>query len=118
MLATCPVCGTAAPAATPCGCCAPRRPAPRVCPLRPEGPLYLSAEQAGRLTNPEAAVTVSTGRRDWRLHWLDAAAWPAWRECVGRRAACRLAALAPARVVEHEGGAWVAVPCQGQWLPP
>ncbi len=118
MLATCPVCGTATPTTNGCGCCAPLRPAPCVCPLSPEAPLYLSAEQAGRLTHPEASVTVRSGRHDWRLHWIDAAAWPAWRQRIRRRATCRLAGLAPARVVEDEAGVWVAVVCRGQRLPP
>src|SRR5262245_7272890 len=115
MTATCPVCGHVTLPGVPCACGAAG--APRICPLVPEGPLFLSADKAGQLTHPEAAVVVAADRGEWRLHWLGPA-WPAWRERVRRRQACRLASLPRVRVVEAVGGAWVVAENPVAQVPP
>src|SRR5262249_19640778 len=92
----------------------PSQPAPSICPLVPEGPLYLTAQQTGRLSRPEAAVTVETATSSWRLHWIPREAWSDWRPRVEDRRNRQVAALPPCRLVEEEAGVWIVAEMRGK----
>jgi protein phosphatase len=88
--------------------------APTTCPLSPEGPLYLSAQEAGLLSRPEASVTLYGEPKSWRLHWIPNEMWPEWKPLVEERLGCQALALPPCRVVEDLTGVWVIVETTGK----
>ncbi len=98
------------------------RDAPPVCNLGPEGTLLLSPDQSASLARPEASVTLRTGPRGWRLHWLPQPAWPHHRATVEDRVRRRVPPLPPCRVVPEAQGAWVvaeaAAPQALPWAAP
>jgi PPM family protein phosphatase len=88
-------------------------PAPMTCPLAPEGPLFLSAQQAGLLTRPEASVTLFTPEKSWRLHWIGSEVWPDWKPVVESRLTCSSSTLPRCRLVEDLTGHWVVAEAGG-----
>src|ERR1700687_6129297 len=88
---TCSACGCSSRDSACCEFCnanlTPISPptAPRICPMSPEGPFFLSPQQAGLLTRPEASVTLFTPEKSWRLHWISSDLWPEWKPSVEAR---------------------------------
>lgn len=115
MVVTCQACGASSHDLEFCDHCnadlttALPPPAPRICRLGPDESLYLTAEQVKALNRPEAAITIPTSDRVWRVHWIGRPLWPAWASRVEARLRCRAAVLPPGRVVDDTDGVWVIV---------
>jgi serine/threonine protein phosphatase PrpC len=122
----CPACGRTSHDAEFCDHCnadlmpPAARPAPTLCPLNPEGPLYLTRPQAAALTRPEASATVQGPDGGWRLRWLPQPTWERRRHAFEGRCRYRTEVLSPCRTVPDQDGVWVVAeavpPRPAPWL--
>ncbi len=67
----------------------------------------LSPEQQASLTQPTAWMLLTEGPTTWRARWLDQANWARVQPYFQARQQYRGKALAPCRLIEAEGGAWI-----------
>jgi protein phosphatase len=124
MAVICPTCGTASRDAEFCDRCnadlvpAPVTLPPSACPLPEFGPISLLPEQLGKLSRPEASVTVKAGGRFHRLHWVAEEHGPLWQPRWEQRLACRAPCLPPCRLVPDRGGFWVVAGTSGDRARP
>jgi serine/threonine protein phosphatase PrpC len=124
MVVTCQACGAFSHDLEFCDHCnadltsATPPPAPRVCRLRPDQYLYLTADQVKTLSRPEAAVTIQTTDEFWRVHWIPRSQWPAWQSRVEARLRVRTPVLPPCRLIEDSDGMWVVAQAEPTRVQP
>src|SRR5436309_11025554 len=101
MVGVCPVCGGSSHDAEFCDHCNAELASqtedgpPATCPLRPDQPVPLSADQVALLSRPEAHIPLSLGAQAWRIHWVSQRLWDTYRANVEERRQFALRVLPP-----------------------
>jgi serine/threonine protein phosphatase PrpC len=124
MSVVCPSCGGMSQDAEFCDHCNTELTAPAVplppaaCPLGPDLLIPLTPEQRAALSHPAASVVLEGPGQRWRVHWIGPTAWPNLRPFALERQTFACTCLPPCRIIEDQGGAWVAAEVAGQPAEP
>jgi serine/threonine protein phosphatase PrpC len=124
MPVVCPSCGGTSQDVEFCDHCnveltSPASPlAPIACPLGPDLLVPLTPEQGAILSHPAASVLLETPEQLWRVHWIGSADWPILRPFLAARQALSCSCLPPCRLIEDQGGVWLAAEVAGRPAEP
>jgi serine/threonine protein phosphatase PrpC len=86
--------------------------------VTPQSSIFLSAEQAGILSHPEAFVILEAENQRWRVHWLEQSVWQARQAQFQKRQTVSCGSLPACQVIEDEKGVWVAAEMLGAQAKP